>query len=75
MILSPQCGVYTEYTHEISFNLWANWEININSFSQYKPSLLQMCLFYEYSVNIQLTAKNDNKVYQYLYTVTCWFMQ
>ena len=28
MILSPQCGVYTEYTHRKSFDLWANWEIN-----------------------------------------------
>ena len=28
MILSPQCGVYTEYTHGKSFDLWANWEIN-----------------------------------------------
>ena len=28
MISSPQCGVYTEYTHRKSFDLWANWEIN-----------------------------------------------
>ena len=28
MISSPQCGVYTEYTHRKSFDFWANWEIN-----------------------------------------------
>ena len=31
MILSPQCGVYAEYTHGKSFDLWANWEINIHT--------------------------------------------
>ena len=32
MISPPQYGVYAKYTHGKSFDLWANWEMNIHTY-------------------------------------------